>query len=64
VVSSPEHNASLPGVLKNGIDCVSRDRPQPFNERYGLQLSASPSMVGGNRGLWSMRLEPAIDRVE
>jgi chromate reductase len=56
VISSPEYNASLPGLLKNAIDWVSRFRPQPFNERYGLLLSASPSMVGGNRGAWTLRV--------
>jgi NAD(P)H-dependent FMN reductase len=56
VISSPEYNASMPGVLKNAIDWVSRFDPQPFNERHGLLLSASPSMVGGNRGLWALRV--------
>lgn len=56
VVSSPEYNSSLPGVLKNAVDWVSRYNPQPFNERHGLLLSASPSMVGGNRGLWALRV--------
>jgi chromate reductase, NAD(P)H dehydrogenase (quinone) len=56
VISSPEYNASMPGALKNTIDWVSRFKPQPFNERYGLLLSASPSMVGGNRGLWALRV--------
>jgi len=56
VISSPEYNASMPGVLKNAIDWVSRHRPQPFNARHGLLMSASPSMVGGNRGLWSLRV--------
>lgn len=56
VIASPEYNASMPGVLKNAIDWVSRARPQPFNEAHGLLLSASPSMVGGNRGLWSLRI--------
>jgi NAD(P)H-dependent FMN reductase len=56
VVSSPEYNASIPGLLKNVIDWVSRYRPQPFNELHGLLLSASPSMVGGNRGLWALRI--------
>ena len=55
VVSSPEYNASMPGLLKNAIDWVSRFRPQPFNQREGLLLSASPSMVGGNRGVWALR---------
>jgi chromate reductase len=56
VVASPEHNASMPGALKNAIDWVSRFSPQPFNEKHGLLLSASPSMVGGNRGLWALRV--------
>jgi len=56
VISSPEYNASFPGLLKNAIDWVSRYEPQPFNELYGLLLSASPSMVGGNRGLWALRV--------
>ena len=56
VIASPEYNASFPGALKNLIDWVSRYRPQPFNARHGLLLSASPSMSGGNRGLWSLRV--------
>lgn len=56
VIASPEYNASVPGLLKNAIDWASRQRPQPFNERQALLLSASPSMVGGNRGLWSLRV--------
>lgn len=56
VISSPEYNASLPGNLKNLIDWASRFRPQPFNERHALLMSASPSMAGGNRGLWSLRI--------
>ncbi len=56
VIASPEYNASMPGVLKNAIDWVSRCSPQPFNARHGLLLSASPSMVGGNRGLWALRV--------
>ena len=56
VIASPEYNGSMPGFLKNVIDWVSRFRPQPFNERHGLIMSASPSMAGGNRGLWSLRV--------
>ena len=56
VIATPEYNASMPGHLKNAIDWVSRIRPQPFNARHGLLLSASPSMAGGNRGLWSLRM--------
>ncbi len=56
VISAPEYNASMPGVLKNAVDWVSRFHPQPFNELDGLLMSASPSMVGGNRGLWALRV--------
>jgi chromate reductase, NAD(P)H dehydrogenase (quinone) len=56
VIASPEYNASVPGVLKNLIDWASRVRPQPFNGKQCLLVSASPSMAGGNRGLWSLRV--------
>lgn len=56
VVASPEYNASMPGALKNVIDWTSRFRPQPFNGKQGFLMSASPSMVGGNRGLWALRV--------
>src|SRR6266508_4305530 len=56
IISSPEYNASMPGVLKNLIDWVSRYKPQPLKGRHALLLSASPSMAGGNRGLWALRI--------
>jgi NAD(P)H-dependent FMN reductase len=56
IIASPEYNASMPGVLKNLIDWTSRFRPQPFDTRHGLLMSASPSMAGGNRGLWALRM--------
>jgi len=56
VICSPEYNFSMPGVLKNAIDWVSRMHPQPFNERHGLLMSVSPSLAGGNRGLWALRV--------
>jgi chromate reductase len=46
----------MPGMLKNTIDWTSRFRPQPFNGKQGFLLSASPSMAGGNRGLWALRV--------
>lgn len=56
IISSPEYNASMPGMLKNLIDWTSRFRPQPFDGKHGLLLSASPSLAGGNRGLWALRI--------
>ncbi len=46
----------MPGMLKNLIDWTSRFRPQPFDGKHGLLMSASPSMGGGNRGLWALRM--------
>jgi chromate reductase len=56
IIASPEYNASMPGSLKNVIDWTSRFQPQPFNGKQAFLMSASPSMVGGNRGLWSLRI--------
>jgi NAD(P)H-dependent FMN reductase len=55
-IASPEYNASIPGGLKNLIDWTSRFRPQPFNGKQCYLMSASPSMAGGNRGLWALRV--------
>jgi chromate reductase, NAD(P)H dehydrogenase (quinone) len=56
ILSSPEYNGSMPGTIKNLIDWTSRFRPQPFDGRHGLLMSASPSLAGGNRGLWALRM--------
>ena len=56
IVASPEYNGSMPGLFKNLIDWTSRYRPQPFDGKHGLLMSASPSIVGGNRGLWALRM--------
>jgi len=56
ILASPEYNFTMPGMLKNVVDWVSRYRPQPFKGKHALLISASPSMAGGNRGLWSLRV--------
>lgn len=56
LLASPEYNYSVPGVLKNAIDWTSRYRPVPWRGKHCLLLSASPSLVGGNRGLWALRV--------
>lgn len=56
IIASPEYNGSMPGYLKNTIDWASRFRPQPFNKKHALLMSASPSMAGGNKGLWQLRM--------
>lgn len=58
ILSSPEYNFSVPGVLKNLIDWISRMNPplSAWNNRQILLLSASPAMAGGVRGLWHLRV--------
>ena len=56
VIATPEYNFSIPGILKNLIDWVSRVSPMPWRNQIIQLLSASPSLVGGNRGLWQTRL--------
>lgn len=56
VIASPEYNFSVPGTLKNLIDWVSRATPQPWAAKPILLMSASPALVGGNRGLWATRV--------
>ncbi len=43
-------------MLKNAIDWLSRAKPMPLRGKRALLLSASPSLVGGNRGLWALRM--------
>jgi len=56
MMAVPEYNYSIPGPLKNAIDWVSRSRPMPWRGRSIYLLSASPSPVGGIRGLWQTRI--------
>ena len=56
IIVSPEYNFSTPGTLKNLIDWVSRATPMPWAGKNILLMSASPSLVGGNRGLWHTRV--------
>ena len=56
IISVPEYNFSMPGHLKNLVDWVSRINPMPWRDQYIQLMSASPSLVGGNRGLWATRI--------
>ncbi len=55
-IANPEYNHGISGALKNLIDWVSRAKPMPLKDVRILLLSASPSLVGGNRGLWHTRM--------
>jgi len=56
VLAVPEYNYSVPGPLKNAIDWVSRIRPIPWRGKSTYLISASPSPMGGIRGLWQTRI--------
>jgi chromate reductase, NAD(P)H dehydrogenase (quinone) len=51
ILASPEYNFSIPGTIKNLIDWVSREKTMPWSKYPIMLCSASPSPVGGNRGL-------------
>lgn len=60
LISSPEYNSSISGVLKNAIDWASRPAPgeKPmvcFTEKAAALVSASPGALGGLRGLVTVR---------
>jgi chromate reductase, NAD(P)H dehydrogenase (quinone) len=60
LISSPEYNSSISGVLKNAIDWASRPSAgEPplvaFDGKVAALLSASPGALGGLRGLVTVR---------
>jgi len=55
IISTPEYNASIPGMLKNVIDWLSRDKPVALTDKHLLLLAASPGALGGVRVLWNAR---------
>jgi NAD(P)H-dependent FMN reductase len=56
MIAAPEYNYSVAGPLKNVIDWVSRARPMPWRGKSIYLMSASPSPMGGIRGLWQTRI--------
>jgi chromate reductase, NAD(P)H dehydrogenase (quinone) len=60
LISSPEYNSSISGVLKNAIDWASRPEPgEPslvaFSGKVAALVAASPGNLGGLRGLVTVR---------
>ncbi|MDO5703711.1 MAG: NADPH-dependent FMN reductase [Paracoccus sp. (in: a-proteobacteria)] len=49
VLVSPEYNWSIPGVLKNALDWLSRLHPMPLKDLPVLIVTASPGLLGGAR---------------
>lgn len=55
VMSTPEYNSNLPGVLKNALDWVSREKPMPFGGKPVAIMSAAAGRTGGARAQFSLR---------
>jgi chromate reductase len=55
LIVTPEYNFSIPGVLKNALDWVSRGDDQPFAFKPVSIMSASPGPVGGARVQYDLR---------
>lgn len=53
---TPEYNWSMPGVLKNAIDWLSRLKEQPFKEKPVAIQSASQGPLGGARMQYHWRM--------
>ena len=57
LIASPEYNSSISGALKNMIDWASRPSTKDeiqlvcFKDKFASLMSASPSYMGGLRGL-------------
>ena len=62
LIVTPEYNSSVPALVKNAIDWVSRvqdaheSRGQIFRERAFAIAAASESRLGGTRALAALRL--------
>lgn len=55
LIATPEYNYSIPGVLKNTIDWLSRCDPQPFKGKPVAIMGASPGMIGTARAQYDLR---------
>lgn len=61
LISSPEYNSSISAALKNMIDWASRPTKKDekplicFKDKVAVLMSASPSNLGGLRGLVHLR---------
>jgi chromate reductase len=56
LIVTPEYNYSIPGVLKNAIDCASRPYgDNAFEHKPVALMGASPGMMGTARAQYHLR---------
>ena len=56
IIVTPEYNNSMPGVMKNAIDWLSRMKEQPFKEKPVAIQSCSQGPLGGARMQYHWRM--------
>jgi len=56
IVTTPEYNKLLSGVLKNALDWISRTPAKPWAGKPVAIMSATAGRAGGERAQWSLRL--------
>lgn len=55
IIATPEYNFSIPGMLKNAIDWISRGEDQPLLDKPVAIVSATPGPLGGARVQYELR---------
>jgi chromate reductase, NAD(P)H dehydrogenase (quinone) len=55
LIVTPEYNFSVPGVLKNAIDWISRPPDQPLAGKPTALMGASPGLLGTARAQYHLR---------
>lgn len=56
IISSPEYNKNIPGVLKNALDWVSRCKGNPWKDKPVSLIAASDGRAGGERMMHNLIL--------
>lgn len=56
IISSPEYNKRISGVLKNALDWVSRTNSNPWKNKPLAIMSATAGRAGGERAQFDLRL--------
>ncbi len=57
VISTPEYNKGVSGVLKNALDWVSRTEGTPWADKPVALMSATAGRAGGERAQFDLRLD-------
>lgn len=56
IISTPEYNKGISGVLKNALDWVSRTKGSPWSGKPVAIMSAAAGRAGGERAQFDLRL--------